>query len=117
MTDIEFRPAAAADLEEAADWYETKESGLGTKFLDAVRSTLESIAENPNRYALLYRDTRRALVRRFPYGIYYRLLVDRVLIVACMHGRRPPARWKSNQVLRQQVPGIVHGADNKSGTF
>jgi plasmid stabilization system protein ParE len=95
VTAIEFRPAAAADLEEAADWYEAKRSGLGLEFLDAVRATLATISENPKHYPVLHRDTRRALVQRFPYGLYYRIMAGRVLIVACMHGRRRPSRWKS----------------------
>ena len=95
MTAIEFRPAAAADLEEAADWYEAKRSGLGLEFLDAAHATLATISENPKLYPALHRDTRRALVRRFPYGLYYRIMAGRVLIVACMHGRRRPSRWKS----------------------
>jgi plasmid stabilization system protein ParE len=35
------------------------------------------------------------LLRRFPYGIYYRLYPDSIVIVACMHGRRDPKRWQS----------------------
>ena len=54
MTAIEFRPAAAADLEEAADWYEAKRSGLGLEFLDAVRATLARISENPKLYPALH---------------------------------------------------------------
>ncbi len=95
MTAIEFRPAAAADLEEAADWYEAKRSGLGLEFLDAARATLATISENPKLYPALHRDTRRAFVRRFPYGLYYRITASRILIVACMHGGRRPSHWKS----------------------
>ena len=95
MTAVEFRPAAAADLEEAAGWYEAIRSGLGLQFLDAAHATLEKISENPKLYPVLHRDTYRALVQRFPYGFYYRIMGSRVLIVACMHGRRRPSRWKS----------------------
>ena len=95
MIAFELRPAAAADVEEAALWYESQETGLGVQFLDAFRATMESIAENPKQYGIAYRDTRRALIRRFPYGIYYRLERDRVLVVARMHGRRQPTRWQS----------------------
>ena len=97
MTEIEFRPAAAADLEEAAQWYETKQSGLGHEFLEEARATLDAIAENPKQFRVLYRDTRRALVRRFPYGIYFRVMSNRALVVACMHVRRRPIRWQSRR--------------------
>lgn len=95
MTVLEFRPAAAADLEDASDWYEAKKVGLGIEFLDSVRMCLVSIVENPNQFPVIYRGTRRALIKRFPYGIYYRTIANRIVVVACMHGRRRPVRWKS----------------------
>ena len=97
MTEIEFRPSAAKDLEEAAEWYEAKQSDLGDEFLEAVRVVLSAIVENPKQFPVLYRNTRRALVRRFPYGIYFRAISNRALIVACMHGRRRPTRWQSRK--------------------
>ena len=89
------RPAAAADIEDAFDWYERQSSGLGVEFLDAVRSALERIASRPAAYQVVHRNTRRALVRRFPYSVIYRLYGDRILVVARMHGRRDPRRWAS----------------------
>lgn len=50
MTEIGFRPAAAKDLEEAAEWYEAKQSGLGDEFLEAVRVVLNAIGENPRQF-------------------------------------------------------------------
>ena len=91
------RPAAAADIEDAVDWYERQREGLGTEFLEAVYLALESIAQNPQRAPLIHRDVRRALLRRFPYGIYYRVYPDLVVVVACMHGRRDPKRWRSGR--------------------
>ena len=43
------------------------------------------------------RNTRRALLRRFPYGIYCRIYPDTIVIVACMHGRRDPKRWRARR--------------------
>jgi plasmid stabilization system protein ParE len=90
-----IRPAAAADLQDAFDWYERQQSGLGAEFREAVRETLRDIAAGPMLYQAVYRDTRRALLRRFPYGLYYRIYPDAVVVVACMHGRRNPRRWKA----------------------
>ncbi len=97
MTEIEFRPAAAKDLEEAAEWYEAKQRGLGEEFLEAVRVASNAIVENPEQFPVLYRNTRRALVRSFPYGIYFRVVSNRALVVACMHARRRPTRWRSRK--------------------
>ena len=88
-----FRPAAAADVEDAFRWYEQQRPGLGEEFLHEPSVALNAIAENPHRFPALHRQTRRALIRRFPYGVYYRFLDTRVVVVACLHGRRDPRRW------------------------
>lgn len=89
------RPAAAADIDEAFLWYEGQRTGLGSEFLAAAQATIDAIAEHPFRHALIRRNTRRALLQRFPYGMYYRIYDDIVVVVACMHGRRDPKRWQS----------------------
>ena len=95
MRPIVVRPAAAADIDEAFLWYERQRPGLGEEFLAAVQSTRDSIAAHPAMYPVIHRDTRRALVHRFPYGIFYRVYGEVIVVVACMHGRRDPRRWKS----------------------
>ena len=90
-----FRPAAAADVDEAYDWYESRRSGLGEEFLEAVRQTLLRVETQPEQYPVIRRKIRRALLQRFPYGLYYRVYEDHIVIVACMHGRRSPRRWQS----------------------
>ncbi|MDH3514348.1 MAG: type II toxin-antitoxin system RelE/ParE family toxin [Gammaproteobacteria bacterium] len=91
---VEIRPAAAADIEEAALWYDSQRPGLGSEFLEELDYARQSIVEAPQRFPVVKRDTRRALLRRFPYALYYRIYPDRILVVACMHGRRHPKRWQ-----------------------
>ncbi len=55
---------------------------------------MAQVAENPEAYPILHRNTRRIRLRRFPYGLFYRLYPDMIVIVACMHARRDPVRWK-----------------------
>ena len=89
-----LRPAAAADAEAAYRWYEHQRVGLGEEFLAAVRRTLKTITDHPAAYPVIHRETRRALVRRFPYAVFYRLVGEQVVVVACMHARRSPHRWR-----------------------
>ncbi|MFH0902818.1 MAG: type II toxin-antitoxin system RelE/ParE family toxin [Pseudomonadota bacterium] len=93
MTSLVVRPAAAADVEDAYLWYEAQRRGLGEEFLSEVDRIVLSIVENPPRYSIIHRETRRALLRRFPYAVFYRVLDDTVVIVAVMHGSRDPRRW------------------------
>ncbi len=91
---ILIRPAAAADIDEAFLWYERQQAGLGEEFLAEVQAALEKVVARPARYPVVHRETRRVLVHRFPYGIFYRVYGERVVVVACMHGRRDPRRWR-----------------------
>ena len=68
---IVIRPAAAADIEDAFVWYEQKRRGLGLEFLKIVDEAVNAIQRAPQLHAVIHRNTRRALLRRFPYGIYY----------------------------------------------
>ncbi len=95
MKPVLVRPAAAADIEDTFLWYQTQRSGLGDDFREALRFALTQIAENPQRYPVIHRGTRRALLKRFPYGVFYREFRQTIIVVACMHGRRNPKRWQS----------------------
>lgn len=92
-----FRLAAAADIEEAYGWYQGQQKGLGDEFLEAVQAALDGVASYPEAFPVVHRDTRRALLRRFPYGLFYRILEDRIVVVACFHAMRDPKSWRTRR--------------------
>jgi len=92
---LRVRPAAAADIEDAYRWYEARRPGLGDDFLESVSTTLETIVRQPKRFPVVHRDLRRALLRRFPYGIFYRVQDEALMVVACFHAKRDPQTWRS----------------------
>lgn len=93
MISLRFRPEAAADLEEAAIWYEEQKAGLGAQFLARTEETVQRIQENPEHFPVILRNTRRAMLKRFPYSVFFRVLSQEILVVAVMHFRRNPIRW------------------------
>jgi plasmid stabilization system protein ParE len=88
------RPEAEADLSEAYKWYERQRPGLGDDFLLRIEAALASIQHDPLTYACLYRDVRRKLIRRFPFGLFYIVTDSRIVILAVMHVKRHPKRWR-----------------------
>ena len=82
--------AAAKDIEAARDWYEGQQDGLGGVFLDAIDAALARITAKPLTYRLVRRDARRALVRRFPYVVIFRVKPDQIRILAVLHQHRDP---------------------------
>jgi plasmid stabilization system protein ParE len=77
------------------DWYDRQRQGLGREFREAVDQANARIAENPLEYPERYRGARRILLRRFPYVLWYRPLENFVVVLACVHGKRVPARLAS----------------------
>ena len=65
------RPDADTDVEAAFDWYEGEAPGLGLQFLEELRRSYERVIAGPARYQIVAREIRRALLRRFPYAVYF----------------------------------------------
>jgi plasmid stabilization system protein ParE len=93
---VYLRPEARDDIEQASTWYERQSPGLGDDFLDQVLDTLDRIAENPKLYPAVHRQTRRAVLRRFPFGVFYHVEDDAIVVIAIMHGSRDPGAWQQS---------------------
>lgn len=91
---VVFRPEVQGELTTAYRWYESKRVGLGRDFMERVDEQVNRLTQNPKLYPVVYRDVRRAVLRRFPYAIYYRIVSSRVIVTAVFHGRRDPGEWQ-----------------------
>lgn len=91
--EVLLRPEAEADIGEAYQWYEEQTEGLGEEFLRAVDACLVAVQRIPTAYSPIHKHVRRALVRKFPYGVFYFIEVDRIIVLACFHVRRNPKQW------------------------
>jgi hypothetical protein len=53
------------------------------------------MSANPRQFPVIYRNVRRALLRRFPYALMFVIdLDDTLTVIACFHGSRDPAHWQ-----------------------
>lgn len=91
---VRLRAEAEGDIHEAAVWYESQRLRLGHDFLDAVEASFARISENPLQFPILYRSTRRALLSRFPFGVFFRIEGQTIVVLAVMHASRNPVRWR-----------------------
>ena len=92
---IIIRPEAEKDINSAYDWYEEQQSGLGVEFAQALSDSMDLILEFPKMYSELYRGIRRALLKKFPYGIYYLVQDETDIVVAVHRLAMDPEKWKS----------------------
>lgn len=89
-----FHPEAERELREAVEYYEDIGAGLGYDLSIEVYSAIQRAVAYPRAWPVLDGEIRRALVRRFPYGVLYAEQEGTLLIVAVMNLRREPGYWK-----------------------
>jgi len=89
------RPEAEADLREAVLWYDQQKQELGEEFLDAVDDAIASIRRYPLMQPAIYKDARRTLTRRFPYGVFYVVGPACISVIAVFHTSRDPKEWQA----------------------
>lgn len=89
---IEYHPKAVAELEEVRKFYNDRSFGLGDDFVNEVERRVVQIAAMPTRWMIVRNEVRRALMKRFPYVLYFRLIGERTIRVTVIkHDKRHPA--------------------------
>jgi len=91
------RREAQRDIDEAAVWYEGERAGLGLQFLDELDVLLRRVADSPFQFPNITAHVRRALLHRFPYGVYFLHSDQTVEVIAVLHLHRHPDTWKRRQ--------------------
>ncbi|HEY5626897.1 MAG TPA: type II toxin-antitoxin system RelE/ParE family toxin [Nitrospira sp.] len=91
---VVFHPDAVDEAHAARMWYAERSQSAADSFLAELDLGIEFIADAPERWPLFVNGTRRYLFHRFPFQIVYRVMNDRVEVVAVAHGRRRPGYWK-----------------------
>jgi plasmid stabilization system protein ParE len=92
---IRFTPEADAELVEARQWYARQREDLDQEFMECIDDALSRVLRDPDLYPIVYRNLRRAVVRRFPFAVFYEITMDEIQVVAVFHSRRDPERWQS----------------------
>ena len=87
---VVWHPLATGEMIDAARFYSSRLKQLGPEFLDEIERSVESILTDPGRFAVIDNEIRLFPMRRFPYGIYYRVLDDDVRILVVKHHNRHP---------------------------
>ncbi len=94
-----IRPEAESDVAEAYAWYEARRPGLGVEFIRAFEVRLSLVEQNPLACPVVHQPVRRALLRRFPFALFYVVEEERLVVIACLHAKRDP------DYLRRRVLG------------
>lgn len=85
---LAFHPLVRADLLESFAWYEGQAPELGDSFLAEAAIVLRRLAQEPMVYRVRFADIRRLNLRRFPYGMFYFVEGQTVIVLGVLHGAR-----------------------------
>ena len=97
MRRLEVRPEAELDALEAAWWYDGEREGLGAEFVAELRATFAHVEEGPLRFPLVFREFRRAILRRFPFGVFFIVEGELATVLAITHLHRNPIVWQTRR--------------------
>ena len=90
---LKFSSRALREIGEAQEWYESQNPGLGDEFIAAMELQLKRLEQAPLLYAEVIPNVHRALLPRFPYGLFYAVRGNLVQVLAVLHDARNPSRW------------------------
>ncbi len=92
---VEFLTEAQNELDDAIEFYNSDQGGLGKRFLEEILNTLDRIIKYPEAWHPLSGSIRRCQTRRFPFGIIYTVIEDLILVIAVSHLHRKPNYWQN----------------------
>ncbi len=92
--ELVIAPEAEQDIDEAYGWYEGHRSGLGEEFLSCIDACVQRVRRSPEMHARVHEEYRRALVRRFPYAVFYEYAEGTVTVYCIFHTSREPEKWR-----------------------
>lgn len=87
---VVYRQAASLEILSAARLYEEQRRELGRLFLDEMARIETHISDAPRLYQRVDGGVRRAVLRRFPFGLFYLEEEQRIVVLACLDLRRNP---------------------------
>ena len=92
---VRLHPEARAELREARKWYFERSPLSATAFAHAVDNAVSQIVEAPTRYPMAEHGTRKFVLQRFPFNVFYRQDETEIIIVAVAHQKRRPGYWSN----------------------
>lgn len=87
---VEFNPNAQQEIADSFDWYESREEGLGSAFLGALDDCVRRVQLHPEMAPTAFKNYRRALLKRFPFAVFYRVSSRVLTIYAVFHCSKSP---------------------------
>lgn len=103
MIHVVVRDLAGTDIKAAQAWYTAEDERTGVRFAAEVTRTIDRIEAMPDQFPEIGQGVRRALLHQFPYAVYFVRQADVAYVIAVLHQRRRPGRWRER--IELEPPG------------
>ena len=92
---IRVEPAVILDIQDAIDWYNSRQKGLGKKFHDSIKKNFQTLTTKPF-YQIRYDDIRCLPVKGFPFMIHFTISEEKKIVTvrAVFNTSRDSKNWK-----------------------
>ncbi len=90
---LHLQDEALAEFLSATAYYSEISTRLADDFVDEVEKMLNQISLFPQRFTAHRKLFRKALLKRFPYTIYFRVVGEDVIVPAIAHQSQKPDYW------------------------
>ncbi|HVR29019.1 MAG TPA: type II toxin-antitoxin system RelE/ParE family toxin [Thermoanaerobaculia bacterium] len=90
---VTFNELAERELNDAAQYYEHEQAGLGAAFIAEIERCTRAVVEHPQAGPVVLGSIRRRLCSRFPYALLYTVARNDIRILAVMNLKRRPGYW------------------------
>jgi plasmid stabilization system protein ParE len=98
-----FHPSAEEEFDNAVEYYEQRQIGLGLEFAEEVYAAIKRIIEFPEAWAVMSKNTRRCLTNRFPFALIYQVKNSALHIIAVANLHRQPGYWRGRLEHDKQI--------------
>jgi plasmid stabilization system protein ParE len=88
--ELRFDERAIEEAQEAYEYYENQQVGLGDRFKNEIDKCISYIRKNPNQFKKVKKEIREALLHKFPYLIVYKVIDEKIIVAAIFHTSRDP---------------------------
>lgn len=95
--ELRLHPDARREFDDAVDYYEREDQGLGALFTDEVAAGFARIREHPDAAQEIAKGTRKLVLARFPYNLIYETRKDSLRVLAVAHQRKRPYYWRGRK--------------------
>jgi plasmid stabilization system protein ParE len=87
---LRLRKKALADVSLIKTWYKKIDPLLEDRFIRSLNDGLNRIEAHPFGCQVVYRNTRRVILDKFPYSVFYLIQDMSVIVLAVVHHKRNP---------------------------